>query len=239
VIPILLRDLRWRLALLALVALVFYFLEPAYHQHGAEAIDLTTAASLSAVGVSASLSYLAGLAMILLLAGFVSADRREGYTRIYFAHPTSPLRYYGVRWVLALLLAVTAAGAFLLFGQLLAWGELRGGFSGLLLALLTALVYGGLMAFLSATLPRGDAWVAFLLFIPTFFPQILALLQTTLPAAAYRALLFVLPPQTALQEVYQGLLFGEVAWGAALFVTGYGAVWLAAGVAVLRVREWP
>jgi hypothetical protein len=237
-IPILLLDLRWRLALVAVIGLLFYFLEPAYHQHGS-VTDPQLAASLSAVGVSASLSYLAGLAMIVLLASFISGDRREGYTRLYFAQPTAPLTFYGVKWLLALTLAMVAAGVFLLLGQLVAWGELRGGMSGLLLALLTALVYGGLMAFLSAALPRGDAWIAFLLFIPTFFPQLLSFLQTTMPAPFHRALLFLLPPQTALQEVFQSLILGEMAWGAILFVTGYAAVWTIAAVAILRVREWP
>lgn len=237
-IPILLRDLRWRLLFVALIAVLFYFLEPAYHQHG-EAVDPQTAASLGPVGISASLAYLAGLAMIVLLAGFVSSDRREGYTRIFFSHTTSPLAFYGTRWALALVLALLAAAAFLLFGQLFAWGELRGGASGLLLALLTALIYGGLMAFFSTALPRGDAWVGFLLFVPTFFPNLLQLLATTVPAPVHRALLFLLPPQTALQEVYQSLIFGEVAWAPILFAVGYAAVWLAGAVALLRLREWP
>lgn len=237
-IPIFLRDMRWRLALIGLIALLFYFLEPAFHQHGA-VTDPQVAASLSPVGISATLAYLAGLSMIVLLAGFISSDRREGYTRIFFAHPTSPLVFYGTRWILALVLALTAGGIFLVVGQLVAWGSLRGGASGLLLALLAALVYGALMAFFSAALPRGDAWIAFLLFIPTFFPQLLTFLQATLPGPVHRTILFVLPPQTALQEIFQSLILGEVAWAPILFVLGYAAVWLAAAAAILRVREWP
>jgi hypothetical protein len=42
-----------------------------------------------------------------------------------------------------------------------------------------------------------------------------------------------------LQEVFQSLILGEMAWGAILFVTGYAAVWTIAAVAILRVREWP
>ena len=235
-IGILLRDLRWRLLLLLLVCFLLYFLEPAFHQH--EVVDPELTAELGPIGISATLAYLAGLAMIVLLAGFVSTDRREGYARIYFSHPTSPLAYYSLRWGLAFALAVAAAIAFLIVGQTIAWGGVRGGGSGLLLALLAACVYGGLMAFLSVTLPRGDAWIAFLLFIPTFFPQLLTLLETTLSPGAYRALLFVLPPQTALQDVYQGLLLRDLAWGPVLFVLGYSAVWLVAAALVLRLREW-
>jgi hypothetical protein len=237
-IPIFLRDMRWRLVLVGMIALLFYFLEPAFHQHGA-ITDPQLAASLSPVGISASLAYLAGLSMIVLLAGFISSDRREGHTRIFFAHPTSPTSFYGTRWTLALVLALAAATVFLVLGQLIAWGSLRGGASGLLLALLAALVYGSLMAFFSAALPRGDAWIAFLLFIPTFFPQLLTFLQATLPGPIHRALLFILPPQTALQEIFQSLILGEIAWAPILFVLGYSAVWLAAAAVTLRVREWP
>jgi hypothetical protein len=237
-IPILLRDLRWRLGAVFLICILLYFLEPAFHQHEEVAADPEFAQELGPIGVSATLAYLAGLAMIVLLAGFVSTDRREGYAKMYFSHPTSPLAYYSLRWALALGVALLAAVVFLLVGQTFAWGEFRGGGSGILLAVLAALVYGALMAFLSVALPRGDAWIAFLLFIPTFFPQLLNLLQTTIPPDAYRALLFVLPPQTALQDVYQGLLLNDLAWGSVVFVLGYSAVWLVGATLILRFREW-
>lgn len=237
-IPVLLRDWRWRLLLLALVGVLFYFLEPAFHPH--EAVDPDFAPELGAAGISATLAYYAGTAMILLLAGFVSTDRREGYARLLFSHPTSPLALYALRWALALSLALLAAGAFLLLGQLVAWGAPRGGGQGLLLALLAALVYGGLMAFFSAALPRGDAWVVFLLFLPTFFPQLLDLLRLGISPGAYRTLLFVLPPQTALQSVYQSLVEHRgVDWGAAAFVGGYAAFWLGLGTLLVKLRELP
>jgi hypothetical protein len=237
-IAVLLRDLRWRVAAVTALACLFYFLEPAYHQHGPAPTDPEMAASLSPVGISASLAYLAGLAMIVLLAGFISRDRRHGYARLFFAHPTSPLAFYALRWAIALVVALAAAAAFLVVGQLVAWGELRGGGSGLLLALLAALVYGALMAFFSAALDRGDAWVVFVLFLPTFFPQLLVLLQAGLPTPVHRAILFVLPPQTALQEIYQSLILGDLVWAPVLFVLGYATVWLAGAVALLRAREW-
>lgn len=237
-IPILLRDLRWRLLLLLGIAWLMYLLEPAFHQHG-EALPPDQAAGLSPVGVSATLSYFAGLAMIVLLAGFISEDRRAGYARMYFAHPTRPLAFYGVRWLLAYALAVGGAALFLVLGQLVGWGEVRGGWSGMVLPLVSALVYGGLMAFLSAALPRGDAWVGFLLFLPTFVPQLLTLGIQALPVAAQAPLYFLLPPQTALQVIWQGLLQGTLVWGALLFAAGYGVAWLAAGALLLRVRELP
>ena len=209
-IPILLRDLRWRLLLLLALCLLLYLLEPAFHQHEEVVVDPEFAQQLGPMGISATLAYLSGLAMIVLLAGFVSTDRREGYAHMYFSHPTSPLAYYALRWGLALAVSLTTALVFLLVGQTFAWGEFRGGLGGMLLALLAALVYGGLMAFLSVALPRGDAWVAFFLFVPTFLPpELPAMLESTMPGGLYRTLLFVLPPQTALQDVYQGLLLNE------------------------------
>lgn len=237
-IPIILRDLRWRMALLAVVAWLLYLMEPGFHQHGTLAPE--EAVALGPLGISATLSYFAGIAMIVLLAGFISSDRREGYTRIFFSHPTRPIAFYALRWSVALAIAMLAATAFLIVGQLVAWGEVRGGWSGLLLPLVSAIVYGGLMAFLSSALPRGDAFAGFLLILPTFVPQLLTFGLAALPPALRQALLLVLPPHGALQVLWQGLVAeGRVLWMAAAFGVGYGIVWLIAAVALLRVRDWP
>jgi hypothetical protein len=235
VIPVLLHDLRWRLLAVALLALGLLWWEVEAHAHGAlEGVEAGPAS------FGAPMAYLASLTMIVLLAGFVSTDRREGYTRIFFSHPTSPLAFYALRWALAYAVALLASFLFLLLVQLIVWGELRGGWGALLLPVLTGLVFGGIMAFLSSALPRGDAWAALLLFLPTLFPQALLFLLQGLGPALRQALLFVLPPQTtALQVVYENLLVGQVAWGAAAFAAGYGLVWLAGAVALLRLREWP
>lgn len=236
-IPIILHDLRWRLLALVALAWLLYLLEPGFHQHGELPPD--EAVALGAVGVSATLSYFAGLAMIVLLAGFVSGDRREGYSRIFFSHPTRPLAFYAVRWVVALAIAITGAALFLIVGQMVAWGEIRGGWSGLLLALVSAIVYGGLMAFLSTTLPRGDTLVALLLFLPTFVPQLLSFGLASLPPAPRQVALLVMPPHGALQVIWQGLLASSVAWGAVAFAAGYGLLWLFGAAAVLHFRDWP
>lgn len=235
-IVILLKDLRWRLLALLLIAMVLFALEPGFHQH--EGLDLD-AIALGPLGVSATLSYFAGLSMIVLLAGFVSTDRREGYTRLYFAHPTAPLAYYAARWLVAYLISLSGAVLFLFIGQLIAWGEILGGTAGLILPALSALVYGGLIAFFSVLLPRGDAWAAFLLFLPTFFPQILSLgLSRAIPAVR-QIVLLLLPPQGALQQVWEGLLLGSFSWGGLLFALSYGSVLLLATVLLLQLKEWP
>lgn len=235
-IAVVLNEMRWRLLLLGVVVIIFYFLEPGFHQH--DGFD-PSAVALGPLGVSATLANLAGLSMIILLAGMVSTDRREGYSRLIFAQPTSPLAYYGLRWGLAYLISITVAVLFLVVGQALAWGEFRGGWSGLILPLLAALIYGGLIAFFSVVLPRGDAWVVFLLLLPTFIPQILNFgLQSAAPAVR-QVIVFLLPPQTALQDIWEGLLLDAFTWGGVVFAATYGLVFLISSGLILRLREWP
>jgi len=241
-IPILLRDMLPRLLIVGLAALMFYMLEPAFHAHefpgGDPLVEIPP--ELGPLGMSATLANLAGLSMLILLAGFVSNDRRRGYYRLYLSHPVHPLALYGVRWALAFGLSMLAAALLLVVGQWAAWGELRGGGEGLLLAALAAFVYGGLIAFLSVALPRGDAWVAVIVYFFTFFwIQILSLGAEPLIRPVRQAITFVLPPQIAMQDVYGALLTGTTAWGAVAFVVGYAVFWLAAAALLLRVREWP
>ena len=235
-IGVILRDLRWRLGILMLIALVLFFLEPGFHQHEEFTLD---AVALGPFGISSTLAYFAGLSMIVLLAGLVSGDRREGYTRLFFAHSTSPLAYYGLRWGIAYLIALTGATLFLVFGQIIAWGGVLGGWGGLLLPALSALIYGGLMAFFSVALPRGDAWIVFLLFLPTFFPQILSLGLANASPALRQTALMILPPHGALQDVWEGLLIGSTAWWGVVTAAGYGALLLLAAGLILKLREWP
>lgn len=234
-IAVMLRELVPRLCWLGVVAVGLYFLEPAFHQHGV--VDPGMEAELQPVGISATLAYLSALGMILLLSGFISADVREGYAAIHFSHPTSPLAFYGLRWLMALGVTLLAAAAFLVVGQLVAWGSFRGGGSGLLLALLAALVYGGLVAFFSAVLRSGEAWLVLLLFLPTPVPAILDWLQAALPGGAYALVRFLLPPQQALQEVYRGLVLNSLDWLPVLYAAGYGCVWLIMAGVMLQMRK--
>ena len=235
-IPVFLRELLPRLPVVAFTAWVLYLLEPGFHVH--EAPGPEQALEMGPLGVSATLSYLAALAVVILLAGFVSTDRRRGYAHLFFSHPVSPLVFYGVRWAVAVAVALAVCVLFLVGAQLVAWGAFRGGWSGLGLALLSALVWGGLMAFLSAALPRGDAWVAAVAFLPTFIPQALALVQRGINPGGYHLLLFLLPPPWAFQDVYEWTLQGTPAWGAAAYALGYGLFWLGLAALLLRVREW-
>lgn len=238
-IPILLRGLLPRLALVALLCVAFFFLEPGFHTHDG-GVSEEFSLDLGYMGIAASLANLAGLSMLVLLGGFISNDRRQGYYRLYFSQPTRPIAFYGLRWGLGLLLAMAAATAFLVLGQLAAWGRFEGGWSGLYLALLAAVAYGGMIAFLSVALARGDAWVALVLFLFNYFwLQAVAMGVQPLPPLVNDAVSLLLPPQLALSDVYDGLLRGEIVWGASAFAAGYGVFWLLMAGLLLRLRDWP
>jgi hypothetical protein len=239
VIPVLLRGMLPRLALVALLCVAFFFLEPGFHTHEAAASE-EFSLDLGYMGLAASLANLAGLSMLVLLGGFISSDRRQGYYRLYFAHPTRPIAFYGLRWLLGLLVAMVAATAFLILGQVAAWGRFEGGWSGLYMALVAAVAYGGMIAFLSVALKRGDAWVALVLFLFNYFwLYAVSLGVQPLPPLLNDAVSILLPPQLALNDVYDGLLRGEIAWAASAFAGGYGVFWLLMAALLLRLRDWP
>jgi len=237
VIAVILRDLRWRLLLLFAMGVAFYFGEPGFHQHEAFNAD---AIALGPLGISASLSHFAALAMIILLSGFIAGEIREGHTRLYLSNPTTPLAYFGLRWAIAYGVAVGAAGIFLVAGQIIAWGTFMGGWSGMILPILSALVYGGLMAFASAATTRGDsAVVLVLLVLPVLFPQILSAWLDAVNPQGRVLLTTLLPPQTALDDVWNGLLLEALPWGAIGYAAVYGAFLLAVAGVILHLREWP
>lgn len=239
-IPILLRGMLPRMALVALLGVGFFMLDPAFHQHTGEPVPEEFRLDLGYMGLSATLANYAGVAMLVLLGGFVSGDRRHGYYRLYFSHPTRPIAFYSLRWLLGLGVAMLAAAVFLVVGQLVAWGRFEGGWSGLYLALLAAIGYGGMIAFLSVALPRGDAWVALVLSLfNLFWLQTLALGAQPLPPLLNDAVSLLFPPRLALQDVYDGLLRSEIVWGASAYAAGYGVFWLLIAGLLLKLRDWP
>jgi hypothetical protein len=239
VIPILLRGMLPRVVLVALLGVGFFMLDPAFHQH-TESVPEEFRLDLGARGLSATLANYAGLSMLVLLGGFISHDRRQGYYRLYFSHPTRPAAFYALRWGMALAVAVLAAAVFLVVGQLIAWGRFEGGGSGLYLAFLAATAYGGMIAFLSVALPRGDAWAALVLsFFNLFWLQTIALGIQPLPPLLNDIVSLLLPPRLAMDDVYDGLLRSEIMWGASAYVAGYGLFWLLIAGLLLKLRDWP
>jgi len=238
VILVLLRDLARQLPLVLLLALVAYLLEPGFHEHGVSWVG--AAAAAHPAGISATVANLALFSVLILLGGFISSDRRHGYAAIYLSHPAHPLAFYGLRWALGVLLALAVAGAFLVVGQLVAWGELRVGGVALLFALAAALAYGGLLAFLSALLPRADGWVAALVYFATYFWWFfLNLGLEPFSRPLRQAISLILPPHHAFESIYLGAVGERIAWDPILFCAGYGIFWLILAGALLLRREWP
>lgn len=239
-IPILLRGMLPRMVLVALLCVAFFMLDPALHQHAGEGASEEFQLQLGAFGLAGTMANLAGMCMLVLLGGFVSHDRREGYYRLYFSHPTRPLAFYALRWGLALAITLLATAAWLVVSQLVAWGHFEGGWRGLYLAFLAAVAYGGMVAFLSVALPRGDTWVALVLALFNYFwYEVVSYGVRPLPRPLSDIVSVVLPPQFALFDVYDGLLRSEVAWGASAFAAGYGVFWLLVASLLLKLRDWP
>jgi hypothetical protein len=242
-IALTLWQLRWRILLLVAVAAVFYLLEPEFHLHGVDTKDLDPLIA-DPRGVAFTLANLAGVSMLVLLTGFVSGDRRRGYYRIYFSHPTRPLAYYGLRWLVAYAVSLAFALLFLEIGQLAAWGELRVGLEVMIHPALFALVYGGLAAFFSVAFPRGDTLAALAVFVVTsvweYTLEVFDQLSTHPVAPALQQLIsFVLPPHFALRDAFEVMRAGHTAWGDFAFAGGYGVFWLVAAALLLWRREWP
>ncbi|HEU4562304.1 MAG TPA: hypothetical protein VFS20_31025 [Longimicrobium sp.] len=234
---------RWRLLVIAAIGVLFYLWEPGFHLHG-ELPEELSADVADPRGIAFTLANLAGAGMLVLLSGFISADRREGFYRIYFSHPTRPLSYYAVRWLIAYALSVGAAAVFLVVGQLLAWGELRVGLGAMVQPLLFALVYGGLVAFFSVLLPRGDSLAALGIFVLTsaweYALSVFAEMGTQpLGTAVQQAISFILPPHLALRDLFQAAETGAGVLGPLAFAGGYGLFWLVIAGLLLWSREWP
>ena len=243
-ITLTLWQMRWRLLAVAVLAVAFYLKEPGFHLPAALPNDLPTEVS-DPRGVAFSLANLAALSMLVLLLDFVSGDRRRGYYRIYFSHPTRPLAFYAVRWGVAYALSLLAAALFLVVGQLLAWGELRVGAEAMVQPVLFALVYGGVVAFFSVLLPLGDSLAAVLVYWLTEIWQYALSAysefgtQPPLSPALRQAISFVLAPHLALRDVFDAAQAGTSPWGAIAFAAGYGLFWLALAGLLLWSREWP
>jgi hypothetical protein len=238
-IAVLLRQLRWRLLALVGAGLLFYLGEPGLHPQVVEPDSLDEL--IQPTGISFSAANLAGLATVVLLAGFIATHRRRGYYRLQFSHPTRPLAFYGLRWVVSVALAMAVSASFFVLGQLAAWGTLRVPLGFLLHALMFAVMYGGLAAFFSAALPAGDfAACVVVYFVTTFWLEVtLNWPISPVPPGLSHAVSFFLPPHTAATDVYSAMLAGQVHWAAISFCLGYGVFWLVIAGLLVRLREWP
>jgi acetyl-CoA acetyltransferase len=128
-----------------------------------------------------------------------------------------------------------------MLGQLVAWGEVRVGLQFTAQAFTFAVIYAGIAAFFSALLDKGDlpATVAVFFVAAFWIEAVQGWEDQPLTPGLRRLVTFMLPPHTAATEVYNGLISGSVAWGAAAHALGYGLFWLVLAGLLVKYREWP
>lgn len=178
------------------------------------------------------------LATIVLMAGIASRDRREGYARLYAVRPVRLQWIYAARW------AALAAAVFLLSAALLAGFDLLllgtwGGAATLVLVLSYVLVYGGLVAFLSAW-TSADAWLAAVLGIGAIIWHALQRggAAGEVPPGGRAVLNFILPPHGALFSLESAFADLEpIPWDSFGYCAGYGILLLVLAGISLWHRE--
>ena len=178
------------------------------------------------------------IAVLVLLAGLVSDDRASGHARLYSVRPASPLLLYGAEAATLLAVAFTLSAAIMIPFDLVMLGTWAGPAT-LVLILAYILVYGGLVALLSAW-TRADAWIALLLATGSLVWHALRSADAlrTVPPGARDLLTLLLPPQAALVALEDA--FGSlqpIPWDAFGYAAAYAAaLWLLAGLS-LATRE--
>lgn len=178
------------------------------------------------------------IAVLVLAAGLFSHDRATGHARLYFARPASPLRLYGVRFVVLALVAFALSAVLVPAFDIIMLGHWAGP-NTLVLIAAYIIAYGSLTAFLSAW-TRGDAWIALLLGIFAIVWHSLrvgGVLETT-PPGVREVVSLMLPPHGALFAIETA--FAQMAplpRDAFLYVLLYGAVLLVLAGVSLTQRE--
>lgn len=243
--------LRSRLRrIIALVAFAFLFLFSALTarmlvgtEHGQVEIgNLYMVGGYPLVSALLLLGWLIGrfplIAILALMAGIVSADRRDGTMRLYAARPTSLAKLYLTKFAVAALVAFVISTVLMPSFDLILLARWAGPNTFVLITSYI-LVYGALTFFLSVWL-RGDVWVtAILAIVAMLWDAMLRSGRIAGTAPGFRELITILlPPQSALFRLETA--FGAEAatpWGAFAFVVAYGVILTIAALVSLRLRE--
>ena len=247
-VPLVLRALSRRIALLLLFALAFLAVAGAARiltDTGDGHAELDTLVAVGGPTLASAFlltGWLAGrlplIVSLVLMAGFFSQDRSDGTARLLLARPRSPLALYGVRFALLALLSFALCSVVLPLFDVILLGQWAGPGTFALIAA-NVLVYGGLVALLSVW-TRADAWLTLLLAIlaMTWHALRSADLLAALSPGGRELVTFLLPPHGALFALESA--FGQlqpVPWDALAFAAGYGIVALAIAAVALASRE--
>lgn len=176
--------------------------------------------------------HLAYFLVILVVVGMVAESRRNGTYRFLFSKPVSMPAYYAQQYVIWGLGMVAfdlliAAALTLTVGPVAPWGLVW-------YHLLAYVLIGGLTFFFS-TFFRHD-WAGVMGLV---VPAELLMALWNPPSNAQRVILTLLPPVKELSDLQSSLLAGAtLALSDAALVTGYGLLFLLAGLVILDRREF-
>lgn len=178
------------------------------------------------------------IAILVMMSGIVSADRRDGTMRLYAVRPVSLTRIYLTRFAVAAGVALLLSGLLMPafdFVLLSKWG----GPSTFVLIISYILVYGSL-TFLLSVWTRGEVWVAMMLaIIAMLWDAVLRSGKLGNSAPGIREVItMLLPPQSALFKIETA--FGAettIPWDSFAFVTAYSVILIVAALVSMRVRE--
>ena len=247
-IALFLRSRMRRIGALIAFALLFLFSALAARalvgtDHGqVELGNLYQVGGYPLVSVLLLLGWLIGrysvVAILVMMSGVVSGDRRDGTMRLYAVRPVSLPLFYLKRF------AVAAGVAFLLSAILLPAFDFLllskwAGPNTFVLIISYIMVYGSLR-FLLSVWTRGEVWIAMMLAIlAMLWDAVLRAGKLGNSAPGIREVVtMVLPPQSALFKIESA--FGTEAlmpWDSVLFVTAYSIILVVAALVSMRVRE--
>lgn len=176
------------------------------------------------------------IAVLVLAAGIFSRDRAEGWARLYYSRPTSPVAIYGLRLLLVCVLAFALSALIMPAFDLLMLGRWAGAATLVLIAANIA-VYASLTALFSVW-TRADAWIALLLVLTALVWNAVLRAGIPVPPGPRELITFVLPPQGAILQLESAFGSQEpIPWSAFEYAVGYGLVTLALAWLSLRRRE--
>jgi hypothetical protein len=177
------------------------------------------------------------VAVLVLMAGVASDDRRHGFLRLWTVRPGSPLRIYAPAWVALALLAVAVSALLLPLVDVILLGDWAGP-NTLVLIAAYVLLYGSLTAFFSVW-TTADAWLALLVGVgAAVWHGLVRAGAVGLPTIFREVITFLLPPQGALLAVEAAFAgMAPVPWAALAYVAGYSVVLLVVAGVLLELRE--
>ena len=178
------------------------------------------------------------IAVLVMMSGIVSADRRDGTLRLYAVRPVSLTRIYLTRFLVAAGIAFALSAVLMpTFDMLLLsrWG----GPNTLVLIASYILVYGSL-TFLLSVWTRGEVWIAMMLaIVAMLWDAVLRTGKLGNAAPGLREVISaILPPQSALFKIETAFgMDAAMPWDSFAFVTAYGVILIIAALVSMRIRE--